>query len=53
MVSEVSASDADAYYFQIGVLVMAGFLKPADPLPPDAALLSWGHLMPLPAYEWR
>ena len=42
-----SASDADANYFQIGVLVMAGFLKPADPLPPDAHLLSWGHLMPV------
>jgi len=42
-----SASDADANYFQTGVLVMAGFLKPADPLPPDAHLLSWGHLMPV------
>jgi hypothetical protein len=26
---------------------MAGFLKPADPLPKDPHLLSWGHLMPL------
>src|SRR2546426_330489 len=43
-----STSDADANYFQVGVLVMAGFLKPVDPLPPDSHLLSWGHLMPLP-----
>ena len=43
-----SQSDADANYFQVGTLVMAGFLKPVDPLPPDAHLLSWGHLMPLP-----
>lgn len=41
-----SASDADANYFQVGTLVMAGFLKPADPLPADPHLLSWGHLMP-------
>lgn len=43
-----SPSDADANYFQVGVLVMSGFLKPVDPLPKDAPLLSWGHLMPLP-----
>ena len=43
-----STSDADANYFQAGTLVMAGFLKPARPLPPAAHLLSWGHLMPLP-----
>jgi hypothetical protein len=43
-----SPSDADANYFQVGVLVMSGFLKPADPLPKDAQLLSWGHLMPSP-----
>jgi prenyltransferase beta subunit len=43
-----SPSDADANYFQAGVLVMSGFLKPIDPLPKDAHLLSWGHLMPLP-----
>jgi hypothetical protein len=43
-----SPSDADANYFQVGVLVMSGFLKPVDPLPKDARLLSWGHLMPLP-----
>lgn len=42
-----STSDADATYFQVGTLVMAGFLKPADPLPKDPQLLSWGHLMPL------
>jgi geranylgeranyl transferase type-2 subunit beta len=42
-----STSDADAVYFQVGTLVMAGFLKPADPLPPDPHLLSWGHLMPV------
>lgn len=42
-----STSDADANYFQVGTLVMAGFLKPAEPLPPDPHLLSWGHLMPL------
>jgi len=44
-----STSDADANYFQAGTLVMAGFLKPADPLPKDPHLLSWGHLMPLPS----
>jgi hypothetical protein len=43
-----SPSDADANYFQAGSLVMAGFLKPVDPLPADPHLLSWGHLMPLP-----
>lgn len=42
-----STSDADAVYFQVGTLVMAGFLKPVDPLPKDPHLLSWGHLMPL------
>jgi len=40
-----STSDADAAYFQVGTLVMAGLLKPVDPLPPDSHLLSWGHLM--------
>ncbi|HEX5103258.1 MAG TPA: hypothetical protein VFV87_05580, partial [Pirellulaceae bacterium] len=44
-----STSDADAVYFQVGTLVMAGFLQPADPLPADPHLLSWGHLMPLRA----
>jgi geranylgeranyl transferase type-2 subunit beta len=41
-----STSDADAVYFQVGTLVMAGFLQPAHPLPKDPHLLSWGHLMP-------
>jgi geranylgeranyl transferase type-2 subunit beta len=40
-----SPSDADAVYFQVGTLVMAGVLKPVDPLPADAHLLGWGHLM--------
>jgi hypothetical protein len=40
-------SDADAVYFQVGTLVMAGFLKPAEPLPKDPHLLSWGHLFPV------
>ena len=43
-----STSDADAVYFQVGTLVMAGFLEPAEPLPKDPHLLSWGHLMPPP-----
>jgi len=42
-----STSDADAIYFQAGTLVMAGYLKPAEPLPNDPHLLSWGHLMPI------
>jgi hypothetical protein len=42
-----SQSDADANYFQVGTLVMAGVLKPVDPLPRDPHLLSWGHLMPV------
>ena len=42
-----STSDADAVYFQVGTLVMAGVLKPVDPLPSDPHLLGWGHLMPL------
>jgi hypothetical protein len=41
-----STSDADAIYFQVGVLVMAGYLETAHPADPQ--LLSWGHLMPLP-----
>jgi hypothetical protein len=40
-----SPSDADANYFQVGVLVMGGFLKPVNPLPAKPELLSWGHLM--------
>jgi geranylgeranyl transferase type-2 subunit beta len=43
-----STSDADAVYFQVGILVLAGFLKPAEPSPPDPHLLGWGHLFPLP-----
>jgi hypothetical protein len=43
-----SASDADAVYFQIGTLVMAGFLQPVDPLPKEGHLLGWGHLLPAP-----
>jgi geranylgeranyl transferase type-2 subunit beta len=42
-----STSDADAVYFQVGALVMAGVLRPAEPLPADPHLLSWGHLMPI------
>lgn len=41
-----STSDADANYFNVGTLVMAGYLQPVDPLPKDPHLLSWGHLMP-------
>ncbi len=43
-----STSDADACFLQVGTLVMAGKLKPADPLPADPHLLGWGHLMPGP-----
>jgi prenyltransferase beta subunit len=43
-----SPSDADACYFQLGTLVMAGVLKPADPPPKDGHLLGWGHLFPVP-----
>jgi len=42
-----STSDADANYFQVGTLVMAGFLKAAEPRPEAPHLLSWGHLMPV------
>jgi geranylgeranyl transferase type-2 subunit beta len=42
-----STSDADAIYFQVGALVMAGYLKPVDPLPKNPHLYSWGHLMPV------
>jgi geranylgeranyl transferase type-2 subunit beta len=42
-----SPSDADAVYFQVGTLVVAGYLKPADPLPRDPELLGWGHLLPI------
>jgi hypothetical protein len=42
-----STSDADANYFHVGALVMAGYLKPAAKLPPDPHLLGWGHLFPV------
>jgi geranylgeranyl transferase type-2 subunit beta len=42
-----SPSDADAVYFQVGILVMAGYLKTANPPPRDPELLGWGHLMPI------
>jgi len=42
-----SPSDADAVYFHVGVLFMAGYLKPAEALS-DGHLLSWGHMMPVP-----
>ncbi len=42
-----STSDADANFFHVGALVMAGFLKPVDPLPPNPHLLGWGHLFPV------
>ena len=41
-------SDMDAVFFQVGTLVMAGTLNPADPLPRDPQLLGWGHLFPVP-----
>jgi hypothetical protein len=40
-----STSDADAIYFQVGVLVMAAYLETTHPADPQ--LLSWGHLMPV------
>lgn len=42
-----SPSDADAVYFQVGTLIMAGWLKPTESLP-DPHLLSWGHVFPRP-----
>jgi prenyltransferase beta subunit len=42
-----STSDADACYFQIGTLVMAGVLKPVEIPAGDAKLLGWGHLFPV------
>lgn len=41
-----SPSDADAVYFQVGVLVMAGRLPTATLAATDARLLGWGHLLP-------
>lgn len=43
-----SPSDADAVYFHVGTLVLAGFLKPADAALKDGQLLSWGHVFPRP-----
>jgi geranylgeranyl transferase type-2 subunit beta len=43
-----STSDADAVYFNVATLVMAGVLKPVDPLPDKPHLLGWGHLFPPP-----
>jgi len=43
-----STSDWDAAFFHLGVLTMAGRLKPAAMLPKDAHLLGWGHLFPEP-----
>jgi len=43
-----SPSDADAIYFQIGTLVLAGYLEPVRPLPKDARLMGWGHLFEAP-----
>jgi len=42
-----STSDADACYFQVGMLVMAGLLKPVEIPLADAKLLGWGHLFPV------
>lgn len=42
-----STSDADAVYFHVGALVVAGYLKPSDPLPKNPQLYSWGHLFPV------
>lgn len=42
-----SPSDADANFFHVGTLIMAGYLKPVEPLPADAHLLGWGHLFPV------
>jgi geranylgeranyl transferase type-2 subunit beta len=44
-----SPSDADAVYFHVGTLVMAGLLKPSVPPPGDPHLLGWGHLFPPPS----
>lgn len=42
-----STSDADACFFHVGTLVMAGVLEPTAPLPKDPHLLGWGHLFPV------
>lgn len=43
-----SPSDADAVYFHVAALVMTNVLAPVDPLPANAQLFGWGHLMPCP-----
>jgi hypothetical protein len=43
-----STSDADAVYFQVATMLLAGYLKPVEPLPRDPHLLGWGHLFPPP-----
>jgi prenyltransferase beta subunit len=43
-----SPSDADAVYFQIATLVVAGYLEPAKVPPKDGRLTGWGHLFPMP-----
>jgi prenyltransferase beta subunit len=43
-----STSDADAVYFHVGTLVMAGYLKPMELKEEDARVLGWGHVMPAP-----
>jgi hypothetical protein len=43
-----STSDADAVYFHVGTLILAGYVKPSEPPPKDAHLLGWGHLLPPP-----
>jgi len=41
-----SPSDMDGVYFNVGTLVISGFLKPVDGLK-EPHLLSWGHVMPV------
>lgn len=41
-----SPSDMDAVYFQVGALVMTGWLRGVEIPAEDARLLGWGHLMP-------
>jgi geranylgeranyl transferase type-2 subunit beta len=41
-----STSDADAVYFHVGTLVLAGYLKPVEIREEDARVLGWGHVMP-------
>jgi geranylgeranyl transferase type-2 subunit beta len=41
-----SPSDADAVYFQVGTLVLSGFLQAVEMPARDARLLGWGHAFP-------